>query len=175
MIKQLISISAALLLTASSAFAFDPVILDETNTLRLRGMIHPDVGAGDRIGVNLELGMGVTAYSVDQLGLFVGHMDAKSLDMTTLGGYVDESFDIGMPFHPIVGAKAGYGWTSPKQGDDLDSMILGLTFGVGVPLNSRATVTAYVDFLWADQNIYPDGSNFDDKATMFGLGFTFHY
>lgn len=93
--------------------------------------------------------------------------DFNGIDSVLANGYLD--FDLGGGFTPYIGAGAGYGWASVKNGPDLD----GFTFAVMAGVGFEFTDSLILDVGYRFRDLMDSGPDVSSHEILAGLRFEF--
>ncbi len=139
--------------------------------------------AFDESARGAEVGFGVSCYDMDDLAIYVSHVENGKIEMQQLGLSVEELFPIpDMPIGlvPFAGAAIGYGWLDVDgdgdEGDfDRGSMLARAEFGAKLFFSENFALNASARFYVATRDIFPDERDLEDTNWDFALGLRFYY
>jgi hypothetical protein len=155
----------ALALAAASVQA--ATLKEDTQELRLSGLLDPDTAGGTLFRAGVSYGYFVADNF--QVGGSLRFSDDDQSTGVGLGPFVEYNFDYGSQLIPFVGASLEYG--HGEVGDvSSDAVVFGGNGGARFFLTENVAIGARLALDWATDEIYADDGDTTDVDIRLELG-----
>lgn len=177
--KNSLQIAVGIVLVAAGANAG---MLDEgTQSVRVDYLYDDEAFSDSAHGA--EVGFGLSLYDLDDLGIFVSHMENSDMEAQALGLSVEQHWPVKdlRGLVPWAGAGAGYGWLDiDGKGPDAIDVDKGGFFarvegGLKLMLTDCFALNASARLHYSTREIYAAKDETEDTNWDFALGVRFYY
>jgi hypothetical protein len=177
--KNSLRMAVGIVLVAAGANA--ELLAKDTRSVRV-DYLYDDEALGDSAH-GAELGFGVALYDLDDVAIFVSHVENGDMEMQTLGLSIEENWPIAglHGLMPWAGAGAGYGWLD-VSGDgigandvDKGGWFARVEGGLKLVMCDYFAFNASARLHYSTHEIYAAEDELEDTNWDFALGVRFYY
>lgn len=148
------------LVAALARWSSAATLAQDTQELRLQGVLDPSTGAGDEI--DLAGSYGYFFMDNVQAGGRLSLLDNDDVTSIGAGAFVESNFDTGSSVMPFGEAFVGIAQVDVEKGDTELAGILEGRAGAKFFLAENIAIAAAGVFTFATEDIYPDENEWDD-------------
>lgn len=155
------------LLAGLAQWSSAATLAQDTQELRLQGVLDPSTGAGDEISIAGSYGY----FFLDnvQAGGRLSLLDNDILTSVAAGAFVESNFDTGSSVMPFGEAYVGIAQVDVQKGDTELAGVLEGRAGAKFFLSENVALAAAGVFAFATEDIYPDNKQWDDTDVFIEL------